>query len=99
MLKSSECTLNFESSLYGIFVCYGTCSCQPANGFIALMELLTKGISELHVLYADDLCTIIDDNMDANSVINSIKVKGERFGLIINEDKIETLELSYEAWK
>ena len=63
------------------------------------MALLTKGIPELPVVYADDLCIVIDDNMDANSVINSIKVKGERFGLIINEDKTEILELSYEAWK
>ena len=68
--------------------------CLSATLFIAVMALLTKDIPELHVVYADDLCIVIDNNMVDDSVINSIKVKGERFGLIINEDKTEILELS-----
>ena len=82
------------NSFYHIFVysiCVGDKDIKTKNGFrqgcclsatlfIAVMALLTKGIPELYVVYADDLCIVIDDNMDANGVIISIKVKGERFG-------------------
>ena len=47
--------------------------CLSATLFIAVMAILTKDIPELHVAYADDLCIVIDDNMDVNSLINSIK--------------------------
>ena len=39
------------------------------------MALFTKDIPELHVVYTDNICIVIDENMDVNRVINSIKEK------------------------